>query len=178
MVNQNKILSTITLILFTLFFKSTTAQINESFNLKLYNGTLQSFPLTDINKITFSNNSLILSFNNSTILSWSTSIIDYYYYQSTPTFLNENQKNCIDVKISPNPTSSKLFISGSSLEMRQINLKVYDNLGKLVFQDFIPVANGIFSQSIDVSSFKKGMYSFIFYSKNNNSVIKKVLINE
>jgi hypothetical protein len=179
MIGSNKKITIALFSFFLLYFSSTLAQTNESFNVKLYNGTLQTFPLTDISKITFSNGNLFLFFNNTTSLSWNTSFIDYYYYQSSPTSVDEKQEKNLKVKISPNPATTDLLIIGNVIpNINKIKLRIVDNLGRLILQELLVVENGCFKKSMDVSMFNSGLYNFIFSSNKVQTVTQKVLINE
>ncbi len=165
--------------LISLNFNISLAQSNQTFNIKLYNGNLQTFQLSDIKKITFVNNDLTLLLNNNTSQNWNASSVDYYFYQSAPTSIDEVSNKEISVVISPNPATTDVFINGRiSPSVYEINLKIIDKLGRVVSQGLIVTQNGLFSKTIDVSKFKSGIYFFTFNYNQNRILTQKVIINE
>ena len=73
------------------------------------------------------------------------------------------------VAIYPNPTKNLLYID--NIELDQIS--VYNNLGALI-KEF--KTNNELKNQIDLSNFSKGFY-FIKLEKNQNSVLKKIVVN-
>jgi hypothetical protein len=81
-------------------------------------------------------------------------------------FTNTNEhliKN--DIKIYPNPVSSKLFISNPNTS---IFIRVFNMHGKLVYENY-------YTDVIDVSEWQDGLY---FAEINNNNIIStaKILV--
>jgi len=74
------------------------------------------------------------------------------------------------LKIYPNPTKDKLFISTNGKIANPI-IQVFDTRGKLMFSKNINSNNS----EIDVSQWSKGIYFVKFYS-DSNIIIKKVIV--
>jgi serine protease AprX len=69
--------------------------------------------------------------------------------------------------IYPNPVKSELYINTQGLS--DINIKIYDMLGRLVFQK-----NAISTQSINLVSLRRGIYVLALQSQNRQKTFKLI----
>lgn len=88
---------------------------------------------------------------------------------STPDYSLQNSL----LKISPNPTNSKIYLTSTLLENNG-QILIYDLLGKVVYnkQVYSPLNN----YQIDIESLESGIY-YVKYKTNSNSLIKKIIKN-
>lgn len=81
----------------------------------------------------------------------------------------KKEKVASNLKIYPNPTSEKLFIEFSN-KAKRVNYSIFDIAGKKVISSILSKSN-----SIDVSSLKKGLY--LLKLKTESGQLKSTLIN-
>jgi len=81
------------------------------------------------------------------------------------TILEIEDNESIKLSIYPNPTNGLIYIEGLS---KVTSIKVYDDLGRLVFKQNNP------SNQIDISSLSTGLL-FVQIETDNGSIIKKVI---
>jgi len=97
-------------------------------------------------------------------------------YESAGTFVlgtNDITFNPNEVSVYPNPVSNLLNIALSGDSQQEVTFHIVDVLGKTVY-----TGTSINNQSLitlDVSSFKKGVY-FINFSENNQQFVQKIVI--
>ena len=65
------------------------------------------------------------------------------------------------VQVYPNPTRGELNISAIMEEARDIDVKLYDLSGKLLFKDQKAGFEGSYQQRISLNSFAHGMYMLV-----------------
>lgn len=78
--------------------------------------------------------------------------------------------NFYDFNIFPNPSENGLFNYSTQAKINSI--KVFDAIGKLIYQDKNPLSQG----EINLSSFDSGIYIIQFSDKNNQIVNLKVIL--
>jgi len=92
------------------------------------------------------------------------------------TGIDENLTNGIFLKVIPNPATSKVSIEVSGIEYnKDITLSIADSKGQNVFTMKLPVNSGVYSNSMDISHFPRGIY----YFKAGNTVdqvVQKVIL--
>ncbi len=100
----------------------------------------------------------------------------------TPLFLlngtvaNINLKEEFVFKVTPNPASSTLYLKYSNSKMTDLNIRVYNVMGKEVFVKNI--TNGVLSQqiSIDVSKWARGVY-FLKGEIEGGEFVEKLIVD-
>jgi len=88
---------------------------------------------------------------------------------STPSGIKENNSDAVLVSAYPNPLSDDLWIELKN-NSDDFGLKVYDNLGNLVYEE----ANHYSSERIDLSSLATGVYHLKVLPKNSPS--KRIIV--
>jgi len=89
-------------------------------------------------------------------------------FQSAFTTLEVSDENFLQkTEIYPNPVKSELFIN--TQKTNDLNIKIYDVLGRLVFQK-----NNISTQSINLSSLKRGVYVLALQSQKKQKTFKLI----
>ncbi len=74
-----------------------------------------------------------------------------------------------DYAIFPNPVANTLFIrSGNDMNEMKLSVKIYNIYGEVIYQSI----NSEFMETIDVSSFKSGMY-FVVVNNTVTRIVKK-----
>ena len=80
------------------------------------------------------------------------------------------------MQLYPNPASAEMTISFTvSGEASDVNLQMYDLMGRRVYQRTVSKVSGNHHEKIDVSSLEKGLYHVVI-SGNNIKETKKVLV--
>ena len=98
----------------------------------------------------------------------SSMVIDYVkIYQENPLSIEDNINLDNAIRVYPNPVNNKIYIA---TELALSSLALYDVYGKLILKE---EKN---TNSIDVGSFKSGVYFLEMYA-NNEKVVKKVIVN-
>jgi len=161
------------------FPKIGSSQSGENFFIKPYIGNIQSYHLGSINKITFMNSNLMIHFNNGTIQNWGTSLIDYYFYQSSTSSVSVNKVAEIQLQLYPNPTNKLIHLSGIfNTNDSHVKLAVYDKLGRLAICEKLISTSGLIDANLDLSEFDSGLYFFNFTTSNGQIITKKIIKND
>lgn len=88
-----------------------------------------------------------------------------------------NRLELEDLSFYPNPSSDGRFkVRFRVPEEDELNIKVYNIDGKEVFNRYFEKFGGVYSESIDLSGQKEGMY-LLEISQGNKRLTKKVVIN-
>jgi len=86
-------------------------------------------------------------------------------------------ENAAAITLFPNPASTSVSMDLQSLVGKGIDLKLYNNLGQLVYQQRLEeITNGLFV--ISTAQFKNGLYLLEIQGKDGLSVTKKLMINQ
>ena len=99
----------------------------------------------------------------------------------TPIFLldgtvaTDNLEKEFVFEISPNPASSIVFVKYSNLKSADLRIRVYNVMGKEVFEK--NVTSGVLGQqiSIDVSEWARGVY-FLKGKIEGKEVVEKIVV--
>lgn len=94
-------------------------------------------------------------------------------YEVTTLGTNEYPGIQLEIKVYPNPTASLLFLKIENLPLRNLNYRLFDSSGRIIFQDKIQQTE----TSIDLASKPSGVY--ILSVLRSDSMIKtfKVIKN-
>ena len=80
-----------------------------------------------------------------------------------------------DIKIYPNPSSGIFTLEISNTSNDTYNIKIFDVLGSMVYNNQIS-GNGNISKQIDISSYAKGMYFVSIESENNFVISRRIIV--
>jgi len=81
-----------------------------------------------------------------------------------------------NVLLYPNPTSGLISLSFNVKNESNVNIKIFDNLGQLMYNKAYKNVNNRFLENIDLSEFKKGIYS-ISINVHNKIFTKHIVVN-
>lgn len=86
-----------------------------------------------------------------------------------------DKSNALSVKVFPNPSNNifKLNITTSKIASN-VNYKVYNVIGNLVIQNTLNI-NNVYTQSIDMSNYTKGIY-YLVVDYNNERATEKLIL--
>lgn len=88
----------------------------------------------------------------------------------------EDQSQLVDLSYFPNPASEVVTLSFNTEEAQNIQCKIVDMSGKVVYQNNFEHNGGPFSETINVSAFAKGIY-FINLETKTGKAGGKLIIN-
>ena len=91
------------------------------------------------------------------------------------TGIGENPSGTLALKVIPNPANSRINFEISGMENnRDLTLTMSNSQGTSVFTMKLPVNEGIYSNSMDISRFPRGIYYFKVGDRQEQ-VIQKVI---
>ena len=92
------------------------------------------------------------------------------------TGIGENQLKSLAFKVIPNPATSKVhFEIQSAADMKDVTMTITDAQGSNVFTMKVPLNGGVYSNSMDISHFPRGIYYFKA-GNDQKQVVQKVII--
>lgn len=104
-------------------------------------------------------------------------IIDNLSIQDFGTVVNPILLSSGEVSLFPNPANNKLNLQIQvKKKIQNLQLKVYNSLGKMVSSQSFPVESSMFETAIDVSNFIPGLYLFTLEPENGQVITRKILI--
>jgi hypothetical protein len=77
--------------------------------------------------------------------------------------------------IFPNPTNEIATLAIKGLEKSNIDVKIVNLLGEIVYKESITVSSSLYYSHINISHLKSGIYSIVFTGESLNSS-KKIQI--
>jgi len=77
--------------------------------------------------------------------------------------------------ISPNPNQGVFSISFIASSKKNYKLKLFNDLGQVVYEKQLTNVSGEFKQTIDVSTYGKGVYMFTL-SDDKNQTVKQIIV--
>lgn len=80
-----------------------------------------------------------------------------------------------EIKMYPNPANKEVTISMKSQKNQDLNIKIYDILGKVCMSDVIKSANGLVNKNYSLNEMSRGMY-FVEISNSEEKTVFKLLI--
>ena len=103
--------------------------------IRFNDGSLSSYPLNEVKKISFESDFVKLQLSNGTSYSWAAFTIDHYKYENI-TSANEitATQNPWDLKIIPNPSEGKQTLLFRLPAGGDATMKVFDAAGKTVYE--------------------------------------------
>ena len=145
---------------FLLFmFFCTTLIVHGQNKLYIYekDGSNQSFTLSSISKLTFSEDQIFVNRNTGNPVSFSIANVDYMKFKSSSISISEIQAE--NLSVYPNPVTSNLTVKNETVIDE---LRIFDIQGKLHLQ-LSPKEEIV---NIDMSNFPTGIYFLQIINKN------------
>jgi len=90
---------------------------------------------------------------------------------------NASLENATEIALFPNPASTKVFVDLQSLAGKSIDLKLYNNLGQVVYQQRLEEATHE-PFVIATSQFKNGLYLLEVQGEDGLFLTEKLMINQ
>lgn len=81
----------------------------------------------------------------------------------------------IQMEIYPNPSNGQFTIQLASGTIAEMNLRVVNNLGEVVFAEYDVQVGGSYTRNIDLSDYAEGLYT-IMLNSNETNYMKKIII--
>ncbi len=91
---------------------------------------------------------------------------------------DENQSKPFSSYVKPNPAGEKIEVYLTSPENGSLILKIYNNLGSLVYSTYSSKNSGEFKIEIDVSPYNQGLYNYIFELNGQKASSGKFIITK
>jgi hypothetical protein len=82
-----------------------------------------------------------------------------------------------NVSIYPNPSNGMVNINFNAIKQSEVEVKVYDLIGKTIFNQTVNFDSGLSSQTIDLTKFNEGIY-LIELSSEEDTFTGKIIINK
>lgn len=103
--------------------------------IRFSNGSLSSYPLVQVKKISFDNDFVKLQLQDGTLYSWAASTIDHYKYdQVTSVKEISSSYNPWELRVIPNPSEGNQTLRFRLPAGGDLALKVFDAAGKAVLE--------------------------------------------
>jgi len=154
----------LTLLIF--FFATLTAHAQHELVIHEKGGSTQSFALSSIKKLTFTEDNMFIERKEANTVSL---FIDNILYLDFQPYVNILEKLQTDYKIFPNPVTSNLTVEHSETID---DLKIFDMQGKM-YLHILPKTETV---NIDMSSLEAGIY-FLRIVSNDKINTSKVMKN-
>ncbi|QNF34771.1 T9SS type A sorting domain-containing protein [Adhaeribacter swui] len=81
-----------------------------------------------------------------------------------------------EVKVYPNPTTGKLFISLQGFKQKPVQVQVINVIGNVVLQEKFYETEDQFTKTLELSKFNKGLY-YVKLQADKYSEMRKVFLN-
>jgi hypothetical protein len=140
-------------------------------------GSNSSYNLSDIRKITFSNNDMNLHLWDGSIYSWNINTIGHFEYDENSLSNEEliHQINSMNVDVYPNPVDDKLYIQFFLSQKYNVSIMLFEMNGKKIIEHKIDeLSYGKYSETLELKSIPQGNY-ILKIMFNNKSIIKNIV---
>ena len=101
--------------------------------------------------------------------------IGFLYVSEIPNGINE-VFNSISLSIFPNPTKKDFTITMDITKAKDMELKLFDITGKVLWQESVKVKPGKFTKTVDMSQFAKGIHTLQLIS--DEGIINRKIVLE
>jgi hypothetical protein len=163
------------LLLFGFVFLFSFGISAQSINFNYSDGTNASYNVSDVEKITFTDDVMNLHLLNGSVYTWNVSTITKYKYSVYSLNVEQPIKNSWQVFVYPNPATSSINFQFNLPSEDDVKLKLYDLQGKLILEkNFGKLNAGEFLESIDLINVSPGTY-ICKITGNQYSLTKKVV---
>jgi hypothetical protein len=129
-------------------------------------------PLDATNPVNHSINHTVEDFDNLGVIVWIQDDATKEILQSTTASLVTNVNNDLStaskIMIFPNPTNEIATLAIKGLEKSNIDVKIVNLLGEIVYEESIIISSPIYFSQINISDLNSGIYSIIFSGKSLN----------
>lgn len=136
-------------------------------------------PLDATNPVNHSINHTVEDFDNLGVIVWIQDDASKEVLQSTTASLVTNVNNDLSsaskIMIFPNPTNEIATLAIKGLEKSNIDVKIVNLLGEIVYKESITVSSSLYYSHINISHLKSGIYSIVITGESLNSS-KKIQI--
>jgi hypothetical protein len=162
------------LAMLTLLFLSKEVR-SQTINFFDATGSMSSYNIADVQKITFSYDGSVFVFLNDgeTITIPSEDFRSYQYNQGVLT-VDDFNASLNDLELYPNPTQDLInlhFIAQSTLPYSYI---IYDINGRKVADKKIGLVSGSYTEQVSLTKFSSGVY-FLVLENGKNRISKKII---
>lgn len=106
----------------------------------------------------------------------------YYYIDGVSVYdvatlndIEQNKNNAIQIKLYPNPSVGKLYISNFNAPQKNADIEITDITGKLVYKQLNALNNSMIELNLDVTN---GVYLVKIINSNGSSQTQKLIINK
>ncbi len=141
--------------------------------LKDKTGIENSYALSDIQKITFENASLILKHKNLSINTFRLSDVSFLRFGEM-TALHQIEDSNITIQFFPNPVKEQLNISYFANSIEDVKLQLININGKIVYENTRLIQSGNNTIILSMSQLQNGLY-FCRIQSGNKSVSKLII---
>jgi hypothetical protein len=139
-------------------YQKITAQ---NLNVNNQNGSISSYALQDVRRLTFENSNMIVLLFNGNNFSFPLAALSNYRYNGSVADLEELLFNANDwqLMVFPNPTSDQLTIRFSLINEEEIGYSISDLSGKILLSNSLGLqTTGDHSFAISICDLPKGNY--------------------
>ena len=167
------------LFLFAITIANAPLLAAQSVHFNYNDGTLASYNLADVKKITFDSDVMNLHLQDGSVFSWNVSTVGFYQYDETTINTLEiiNLANTWEVGIFPNPTNTYLNVRFNLPHETEISISLFDVQGKLILtKDLGEKKSGEHIETLDLNNLAQGKYVCLI-SSPQNAISKQVIIN-
>ncbi len=103
--------------------------------------------------------------------------VKFTFTTGTSTGIDEIASGIFNVSIAPNPAKDNITLSAYTNSKGVINISVFDQLGRIVYDNILENSVGNLSHTIPVSHLKSGVY-YLRLEVNGNRVMRKIAVGE
>ncbi len=79
-------------------------------------------------------------------------------------------------KVSPNPSTGKLYFSFNSNSNQWMSLQIMDITGRIIMSDYLYIGHGMNCKPLDLSSLQNGVYFALLYNELNQAMGQRKII--
>jgi len=161
------------MLIISMFYGNIYAQY--SIYVEEINGTISEIPLSQVQKIDFSGNDMILHKTDASTIIWATSDVQKYYYDLTINVENPKKSENNDVLIYPNPSNGDFYINYKVQKKGNVSIYLVSIDGKTIINLLSEnKEQGEYSLQLNFN-LEAGSY-FIKIETNNNLITKPIII--
>lgn len=163
------------LVLFFAFSISSTAQ---NLYVHLNSGVTNTYPTSDVKKITFSGTDMNLIKTDGSTLTWAISDVKKYTYSTTVGIEEKDILSSSNTVVYPNPSTGKFKIDYTLNQDDEISISLYQMNGTLV-ETYISEKQFQGQHTIDCENSNLGAGTYLIkFQSRNNILVKKLIITK
>lgn len=127
-------------------------------NLKEKSGTLTSFALNNINRLTFASGNMTINKKDGTTSEFALTGIRYLNFSNSTSNEEIRSEENSNLILYPNPAKDQLSVRYESTSSEEVQFQIIDVQGKAVYQQILCSQTGLNYSTISVVQLKKGLY--------------------